>query len=271
LSPYWQTRVGLPPARVIAWSGDNPCSLIGSGLVREGRLAVSLGTSDTVIGIMRDRRVHEAGIGYVSASPTGDYMGTTVFKNGSLARERVRDDHGLDWPAFSAALASRPPGNHGAMMLPWFDPEITPHVASPGVRRIDLDPHDIAGNVRAIVEAQMMAMANHTRWMGADTSVIYATGGAAGNRQVLQVMADVFGAEVLRSRARNSAALGAALRAFHASALASGHPVEWEDVVTGFTEPDPAWRFQPRADAVAVYAKLRKHYAAAEAGALEIR
>ncbi len=268
LAPYWQQRHGLPAAKVIAWSGDNPCSLIGSGLVREGRLAVSLGTSDTVIGFMRDLRIHEAGIGYVSASPTGDYMGTTVFKNGSLARERVRDDYGFDWAGFSAALASRPAGNAGALMLPWFDPEITPHVGTPGVRRIDLDPADAPANVRAIVEAQMMAMANHTRWMGGDPSVIYATGGAAGNRQVLQVMADVFGAEVVRSRAHNSAALGAALRAWHADALASGRLLEWDNVVAGLTEPDPAWRVQPRPDAVAVYAALRKRYAAAEARAL---
>ncbi len=29
-------RYGLPPAKVIAWSGDNPCSLVGVGLLREG-------------------------------------------------------------------------------------------------------------------------------------------------------------------------------------------------------------------------------------------
>ena len=269
LAPYWQERCRLPPAKVIAWSGDNPCSLIGSGLVREGRLAISLGTSDTAIGLMRTLRLHEAGIGYVSASPTDGYMGTTVFKNGSLARERVRDQYGLDWAAFSAALASRPPGNRGALMLPWFDPEITPHVAIPGVRRIDLDAADAPANVRAIVESQMMAMANHTRWMAADTSVIHATGGAAGNRQVLQVMADVFNAEVVRSRARNSAALGAALRAWHADARAEGRPIDWDDVVTGFTEPEPEWRFRPRADAVRVYADLRRRYAEAEENALD--
>jgi xylulokinase len=268
LGPYWRGRYNLPAANVIAWSGDNPCSLIGSGLVREGRLAVSLGTSDTVIGLMRDLRIHDGGIGYVSASPTGDYMGTTVFKNGSLARERVRDSFGFDWAAFSAALASRPPGNDGAMMLPWFDPEITPHVATPGVRRIGLEAADAPANVRAIVEAQMMAMANHTRWMGGDPAVVYATGGAAGNRQVLQVMADVFGAEVVRSRARNSAALGAAIRAWHGDARASGHPLEWDEVVVGLTEPEPTWRFQPRPEAVAVYAELRERYAEAEAAAL---
>lgn len=74
LSRYWRERHQLPRTRVIAWSGDNPCSLIGSGLVAEGALSISLGTSDTVCGMMRDFRSHSDGIGYVSASPTGEYM-----------------------------------------------------------------------------------------------------------------------------------------------------------------------------------------------------
>jgi len=268
LAAYWQQRHGLPAARVIPWSGDNPCSLIGSGLVREGRLAISLGTSDTVCGMMRDFRRHDGGIGYVSASPTGEFMGTTTFMNGSLARERVRDMHGLDWARFSAALASTPAGNHGALMLPWFDPEITPHVPAPGVRRVGLDASDISANVRAIVEGQMMAMANHTRWMSAGTSVIHATGGASGNRAVLQVMANVFNAEVVRSRTGNSAALGAALRAFHADRLAVGSPMNWDDVIAGFADPQPDWHFRPDPDAVKVYVELREKYASAETDAL---
>jgi len=268
LAEYWQQRYELPAARVIPWSGDNPCSLIGSGLVREGRLAISLGTSDTVCGMMRDFRRHDGGIGYVSASPTGEFMGTTTFMNGSLARERVRDMYGLDWARFSAALASTPPGNQGALMLPWFDPEITPHVSAPGVRRAGLDASDVSANVRAIVEGQMMAMANHTRWMSPGTSVIHATGGASGNRAVLQVMANVFNAEVVRSRTGNSAALGAALRAFHADRLASGRPISWDDVIEGFADPQPDWHFRPDPAAVKIYVELREKYASAETDAL---
>jgi xylulokinase len=271
LASYWRRRYNLPAANVIAWSGDNPCSVIGSGLVRPGRLAISLGTSDTVCGLMRDPDVDRTGAGYISASPTGEYMGTTVFKNGSLARERVRDMFGMDWAKFSAALAATPPGNRGAIMLPWFDPEITPHVIRPGVRRVNLSADDAPANVRAIVEAQMMAMANHTRWMGGDTSVIYATGGAAGNPAVLQVMADVFGARVIRSRTRNAAALGAALRAWHADRLATGRPIAWDDTVESFGQLDPAWRFEPRADAAQVYAELKRQYALAEAQAVTRR
>jgi len=268
LAPYWRARYGLPAARVIVWSGDNPCSLIGTGLVREGQLGISLGTSDTVCGMMRALRIHEGGIGYVSASPTGDYMGTTVFKNGSLARERVRDQYGMNWAAFSEALRSTPPGNHGRMMLPWFDPEITPHVLSPGVRRVSLDAADAPANVRAIIEAQMMAMANHTTWMVAGSKEIRAMGGASGNRDVLQVMADVFGAQVVRSRIGNAAALGAALRAWHGDRVALNDPIDWDDVVDGFTDPDPAWRIAPRPETVRVYADLRRRYAEAERNAI---
>ena len=68
----------------------------------------------------------------------------------------------------------------------------------------------------------MMSLALHSRWMGVKISTIYATGGASANRDVLQVMADVFDAEVLQLETGNSAALGAALRAFHADRLADG-------------------------------------------------
>ena len=278
LAPYWRTRYELPAARVIAWSGDNPCSLVGTGLVREGRIAISLGTSDTIFGLMRELpwvgRVRSGdpaaggmAEGHVFASPTGDYMGMTVFKNGSLARERIRDAFGLDWPGFSAALRATPPGNGGAMLLPWFDPEITPDVPVARVHRRGLDEADGPANVRAIVEAQMMALANHSTWMRVPPSVIHATGGASANRDILQVMADVFGADVYRSGSGNSASLGAALRALHGDRVAAGRAPEWDDVVAGFTDPDPATRVTPRAEPVRLYGELRKRYAAFEADA----
>lgn len=269
LSPYWRQRFGLPAARVVAFSGDNPCSLIGTGLFREGQVAVSLGTSDTIFGPMREPRVDPSGTGHVFGAPTGDYMGLTCFRNGGLARERVRDEHGLDWEGFSAALRDTPPGNGGALMFPWFEAEITPHVPDPGVRRVDLDPGDAARNVRAVIEAQMMALANHSRWTGVDIDVIHATGGAAVNEDILQVMADVFDAEVRRFEVSNSACLGAALRARHADALASGDELPWADVVRGIAEPVAGTSLQPIPQNTAVYADLRRRYAELEAEAVD--
>lgn len=268
LSPYWQSRHGLPAARVIAWSGDNPCSLIGTGLVREGRVAVSLGTSDVIFGLMEAPRVDASGTGHVFGAPTGAFMGLTVFKNGSLARERVRNAFGLSWADFSRALASTPIGNQARVFLPWYEPEITPAVQNPGVHRYRLEERDGPGHVRGVIEAQMIAIARHSRWMQVEVDTIYATGGAAANVQILQVMADVFGAEVYQLEVGNSAALGAALRAHHADRAASGQPLPWDQVIDGLVEPIAASRLTPQQDAAAVYERLMKAHAACEAHAL---
>jgi xylulokinase len=268
LGRYWQTRYGLPAAKVIAWSGDNPCSLVGVGLVREGRLAISLGTSDTVFGLMRTPRVDRTGTGHVFGAPTGDYMGLTCFKNGSLARERIRDAFGLSWSSFSDSLRRTTPGNAGGILLPWFEPEITPTVLTPGVRRYALAHGDADGNVRAVIEGQQMAMALHSRWMNVTVDSIHATGGASANREILQVMADVFGAVVYQLQVGNSAALGAALRALHGSSLADGDVTSWDDVIKGFAEPLAQRALTPDPDRHAMYQKLIEVYAACEAHAL---
>ena len=268
LSSYWQARFGLPAATVVTWSGDNPCSLVGVGLVREGRLAISLGTSDTVFGLMREPRVDRSGTGHVFGAPTGDYMGLTCFKNGSLARERIRDEFGLSWSTFSETLRRTPPGNGGRIMLPWFEPEITPTVLTPGAWRYGLDPGDADGNVRAVVEGQQMSMALHSRWMNVKIDSIHATGGAAANRDILQVMADVFGAAVYQLPVGNSAALGAALQAFHGASVSDGGRMSWEEVVKGFVEPLAESQLSPDPTRHSIYKDLIEVYAACEAHAL---
>ena len=267
LAPYWQRRYGFPAASVVAWTGDNPSSLIGTGLVTEGRLAISLGTSDTVLAPTATPDVDASGTGHVFGAPTGAFMGLTCFQNGSLAREQVRERLGLSWPEFSRALATLPPGSGGRVLLPWFSPEITPTVSAPGVRRYGAPP-SATSDVRGVVEAQMLSMRLHSRWMAPDVDTIHATGGAAVNRDILQVMADVFGADVYQLRVGNSAALGAALRAAHASMRNRDRSTSWSDVVRGLAEPDVGSRIAPQPDRHAFYRDVLEIYAACEAHAL---
>jgi xylulokinase len=152
--------------------------------------------------------------------------------------------------------------------LPWFDPEITPPVLRPGARRFGLAPDDAAGNVRAVVEAQMIAMARHSQWMGVDVRAIHATGGASANRDILRVMADVFGADVYQFEVGNSACLGAALRARHADVQADGRVMPWEDVVRDVAAPIASSRIQPDRAHHATYQELMRVHAAREAEAL---
>ena len=159
-----------PRRTVVVWSGDNPCSLIGTGLVREGRLAVSLGTSDTVFGLMREPRVDSTGTGHVFGSPTGEFMGLTCFKNGSLARERVRERvEAVVARVLGHPARRRRPGNGGR--CPAAVVRTGDHAA--GARRrastaTDSTSTDRDGHVRGVIEAQMMSMALHSAWMGVD-------------------------------------------------------------------------------------------------------
>lgn len=270
LHSYFAERHGLSNGlRLAAWSGDNPCSLIGVGLVEPGTAAISLGTSDTYFALMPELHTDPNGEGHVFIAPTGDPMSLICFRNGSLARERVRDTHGLDWQGFAAALRETPPGNDGKIMIPWFEPEIVPRGAVAGVRRFHgLREDDEAAECRAVVEAQLLAMRLHSQWVESSPAMLLATGGGSANPEILQVMADVFGCPVRRFETPNSAALGAALRAAHAFFRERGEDVAWGETVAGFTDPEPGSEIAPREAAVKVYDAMIETYARCEAAAL---
>ncbi len=269
VSRYFTKRHGLSPAcRSVIWSGDNPCSLIGLGLAKPGMVAISMGTSYTYMGTMDGCRVDPTGEGHVFGSPAGGYMTLNCFKNGGLARARVRDAYGLDWDGYRRCMAETPPGNRGRLMLPWFDTEIVPRVLVPGVRRCQLAEDDVAGNCRALVEAQMMAMRLHAGWMEIRPDTICATGGASEDPTVLRVMADVFGCPVQPFAVTKGAALGAALVAAQACCPRPGETAGWDDITRPFTRRDESRKVLPVAAAHALYTDLLADYADFERTAL---
>jgi len=271
ISAYFVNKYGLnPEALATAWTGDNPASVIGLGLIKPGQVAISLGTSDTFFGSMEKCQTDENGEGHVFGSPTGGYMTLICFKNGSLAREKIRELYGIaDWKKFGELLKQTNPGNDGGILLPWFEAEIVPRVNQPGVHRFDLDEKNVAANCRAIFEAQMLSMRLHSQWMNVSPKKIYATGGAANDRALLQVLADVMNCRVLRIEVSKSAALGAALQAAHGWLVESGAQPKWEKLVAGFCNPIPNSEIRPDKKSARIYDQLVEKYAACEREALE--
>ena len=211
-----------PDCKVIACSGDNPCSLAGLRLQKSGDIAISMGTSDTIFGALSEPKP-SADEGHIFCSPVDPegYMALVCYKNGSLTRESIRDAvAGGDWDTFSELLAGSAPGNDGRIGFYLKEPEITPPILTTGTFRFDgdgnaVDAFDAAGDVRAVVEGQFLSMRLHCGNIGIQPSQILATGGASHNQTILQVMADVFGTPVYTAESPNSAPLGAAYRALH--------------------------------------------------------
>jgi xylulokinase len=237
VSNYLVEKYGFnPDTEVIVGSGDNPCSLVGLGLIRQADThAISLGTSDTYFGYMPELTDQKRSIGHVFGTADGNAMFLICFKNGSLAREQIKNRFGLNWNEFSNILLNTPAGNRGGIMLPYFLPEITPLVLKPRVVRFGgLTPDDVQANVRAVVEAQVMAMYLHSSWTGPRPQRIVVTAGGSENQGLLSVIAQVFGTEVHSFEVKESAALGAALRAAHCCQNAKGKSVTWHDLSAPF-------------------------------------
>ena len=271
VSNYFVQKFGLnPEALATTWTGDNPASVIGLGLIKPGQIAVSLGTSDTFFGSMEKCQTDENGEGHVFGSPTGGYMTLICFKNGSLAREKIRELYGIkNWEEFGKLVAQTKPGNDGGILLPWFEAEIVPRVNKPGIHRFDLDAKNAAANCRAIFEAQMLSMRLHSQWMNVSPEKIFATGGASNDAALLQVMADMMNCRVERIEVSKSAALGAALQAAHGFLTATGKNPKWEKLVAGFTAPVPNSEIRPDKKAVKIYDQIIEKYARCEDEALD--
>lgn len=235
LSSYFVEKFDFnPEAKLIVWSGDNPNSLIGVGLIEKGKVAISLGTSDTYFGYLQDLYLDYKGEGHVFCAPTGDYMSLICYKNGSLARERIKDKFNLNWDNFSEILNKSQPGNNGKVMLPYFFPEIVPQVLKPYVYRFGFDEHDIEGNVRGIIEAQFLSMRLHSEWIGEKPEEIYATGSASSNKDILQVLANIFNTKVRMFEMVDSAALGAAFRAAKSYYNSENKMISWNEIINKF-------------------------------------
>ncbi len=261
VSSYFSKKFGIPDATpVVAFTGDNPSSLVGMGAASPGSMVVSLGTSDTVFAAMPKPKTDPEGFGHVFGNPMGGFMCLVCFRNGSLAREAIRDRLGGDWVVFEPeTLDQTPPGNDGNGMVPFFGHEINPRVDCSEPIRFGspdfLDNPSTPALARACLEGQFLNLRRQTRWIGIAPERLLLTGGASANDGIAQTLADVTGIPVERLAVSGSVATGAVLRA--AEAL-GGNTTAMKKKLCA---PDPASRREPRKDVEKAYAKLEEAFA----------
>ncbi|XP_044761174.1 xylulose kinase-like isoform X2 [Coccinella septempunctata] len=221
ISSYFVERYGFDKeCKVVAFSGDNPSSLIGMG-IRNDWLGVSLGTSDTLfLWLTEPKPVLN---GHILCNPldSNAYMAMLCFKNGSLARERIRNKYAeKSWDKFNELLESTPRGNFGYIGLYFDDLEILPPAL--GEKRYNKECQLLSKfssreiEIRAAVEGQFLLRRLYSERIGfkiGEGTKILATGGASSNKSLLQVLSDTFGSPVYTQKNLNSAMIGAAYQA----------------------------------------------------------
>ncbi len=259
LQPYF-AKYGLTSGiQIVNWSGDNPCSLTGNGAAA-GSAIISFGTSDTFFAVMDEFKVDPQGYGHLFGNQAGGIMSLICFKNGSLARERIKNEAGVDWEWFdNEAFAMTPPGNNGNMILPYFVPETTPLLLKPEIKRQGTEQFcsgqcSAAENIRAVVEAQVMNIKLHSQWIGEHFNTIRVTGGASQSQGLCKTVADIFQTRVEKIAIPDSAALGSAI---WAAAIGGKYKLdELNDKFTRATET-----ILPNATTAGIYKKMLNNFA----------
>jgi xylulokinase len=241
-------ELGLPARLpVAAGGGDNAAAAVGVGVVREGALSTSIGTSG-VIFAHRDAfspdpsgRVHA----FCHAVPGAWHlMSVTLSAGGSLSW--WRDQAGADFDTLVGEAEAVEPGSEGLVFLPYLTGERTPH----------LDPHARGAFVgltvrhgrrhltRAVMEGVAFSMRDGLeimRGLGTPDDDVRAVGGGARSPLWLALQADVYGRPVRRTVVDEGPAYGAALLGgVAAGAFADvGEASERVRLRAEVTEPDP--------------------------------
>src|SRR5712675_292700 len=114
---------------VVPFTGDNPATMVA--LSTPGDAVLSLGTSTTFLLAISPSDTPPARFttSHLLAHPTtaGAHIAMLCYKNGSLAREKVRNEYANgDWACFNELVAATTPGNGGFWGLYFPLPEIIP-------------------------------------------------------------------------------------------------------------------------------------------------
>jgi len=217
ISPYFVEKYGFATeTSIIAWTGDNPASLVGMGGTAEPRLIISLGTSYTVFASMTKPNIDPHGYGHVFGNPLGGFMALNCFTNGALTNDTLCKTYGLNWEQFNE-YASQPPSSLDSEFNPFVIPEITP--PTPANNDLQQDSNNAPEVIRKVLDNTFLNLKAQSSWIPLPEKTIFITGGASQSTGICQTIANVFNREVKLLESPDSAALGAAMLASHAAGL----------------------------------------------------
>jgi xylulokinase len=281
-SPEVSARVSAEAARetgllegtpVVGGGGDQAAQAVGTGIVAEGVVSATLGTSGVVFAASDSYRVepqgrlhafchavpgmwHLMGVMLSAAGSFRWYRDTLGQEEVAQAQEAGRDPYDI----LTEAAAEVAPGCEGLLFLPYLTGERTPY-PDPNARGVFFGltlRHGKPHMTRAVLEGVAYGLLDSLelmRALGLSIEQVRASGGGARSSLWRQILADVFDAEIVTVNVTEGAAYGAALLAGVGAGVYADVPAACEAAIrlTGRTEPGPA---------VSVYADYYPRYRA---------
>ncbi|MCG3156627.1 MAG: Xylulose kinase [bacterium] len=271
-SPVASTKINAAAAQatgllagtpVVAGGGDQAAQAVGTGIVAEGAVAVTIGTSGVVFAQSDSYRVEPQGRlhAFCHAVPgKWHLMGVMLSAGGSFRWYRDALAAKESYDALMQGVATVAAGSEGLLFLPYLTGERTPHPdphargAFIGLNIRHAQPH----LARAVIEGVTFGLRDSLelmRGLGVPTQQVRASGGGAKSAIWRQILADVFNAEIVTVNSTEGAAHGAALLAGVGAGIYPSVEAAADQAIriTGTHQPTPE---------VNVYAKYYARYQA---------
>jgi xylulokinase len=216
---------------VVGGAGDQAASGVGTGIVEPGLVSVTMGTSGVVFAYTEEPSRDPEGRLHTFCHAVPDkwhVMGVTLSAGGSfrwfrdalgLSERNIARLTGVDtYEILTAEAAQAPAGCEGLLFLPYLTGERTPY-PDPNARGSFMGltlRHDKRHMVRAVLEGVAYSLRDCIelfRDLAIPVNQVRAVGGGARSLVWRQIIADVFGAELVTINVTDSTAFGAALLA----------------------------------------------------------
>jgi xylulokinase len=249
LLPAVAAELGLPAGiPVFGGGGDQAAAAVGTGAVRAGVVSLSLGTSGVVFATTDGPFVEPEGrLHAFCHSVPGKWhlMGVMLSAAGSLRWHRDTFAPNTDYDTLLAPASDVPAGSDGLFFLPYLTGERTPH-PDPLARGAFVGltvRHTFPHLTRAVLEGVSFGLRDSFELMKSagleNISQVRVTGGGARSPLWRQILADVFGAEIVTVNAEEGAAYGAAILAATGSGAFQSVESACDAIIqiTGTTQP----------------------------------
>jgi xylulokinase len=245
---------------VVGGGGDQAAQAVGTGIIAEGVVSATLGTSGVVFAASDTYRVepegrlhafchavpgmwHLMGVMLSAAGSFRWYRDTLGDLERAQAAESGRDAYDL----LTEAAADVPAGCEGLLFLPYLTGERTPY-PDPNARGTFFGltlRHSKSHMVRAVMEGVAYSLRDCIelfRDLAIPINQVRAVGGGARSVLWRQIMADVFGTELVTTNVTDSTAYGAGLLAGVGTGVYASVPEACDTTIriTDRTEPEPA-------------------------------
>lgn len=262
-------REGTP---VVGGGADNAAASVGSGVVTNGTMQTSIGTSGAVVAPINQPRV-DPGMrihSFNHAVPDMWYLMGVVLSAGAALAWFRRALSGPDsapsprkqdpsYDELTSEAAGVPPGADGLTFLPYLTGERTPHADS-NARGVFVGIH--AGHerghmLRAVMEGVTFALRDSLelmRGLNADAEEAVAVGGGARSPFWRQMQADVLGIPVVTVGPSGGAPYGAAILAAVGAGGFTTVPEACQDWIK------PIDRLEPNPETHDAYERAYKSY-----------